>query len=68
MADRENLITDFLNDAGWKNSKRYSLKGDASFRQYHRISKINKNAILMNAPPEKESVQPFIYFTQKPFG
>ena len=64
MADREYLITDFLNNAGWKNAKRYSLKGDASFRQYLRISKKNKNAILMNAPPEKESVQPFIYFTQ----
>ena len=64
MADRENLITDFLNNSGWKNAKRSGLAGAASFRQYQRISLKNKNAILMNAPPEKESIKPFIYFTQ----
>ena len=64
MTDRENLISDFLNNAGWKNAERVNLAGDASFRRYQRISLNNKKAILMNAPPDKENVQSFIYFTE----
>ena len=33
---------------------------DASFRSYFRVSESNRTYILMDAPPKKESIQPFI--------
>src|SRR3989338_10880691 len=35
------------------------LAGDASFRRYYRIRIGNETYVLMDAPPEKESCQPF---------
>jgi len=37
-----------------------SLAGDASFRRYFRIKCNDVNYVLMDAPPEKEDVQPFL--------
>jgi len=37
-----------------------TLAGDASFRRYFRVSHQNKSYVLMDAPPEKESIAPFI--------
>lgn len=37
-----------------------SLLGDASFRRYHRIYKDDVSYLLMDAPPQKESVQLFV--------
>jgi len=36
------------------------LAGDASFRRYFRISHQQKNLVLMDAPPEKEELSPFL--------
>ncbi|WP_326518240.1 aminoglycoside phosphotransferase family protein [Acinetobacter sp. CAAS 2-6] len=36
------------------------LPGDASFRRYARIQLNNKTLMLMDAPPEKEDVRPFV--------
>ena len=36
------------------------LAGDASFRRYFRISTPKKSYVLMDAPPEKEDISPFI--------
>ena len=33
---------------------------DASFRRYFRVFKGNQSYILMDAPPKKESIQPFL--------
>lgn len=38
-----------------------SLAGDASFRRYHRIVLQDKTYLLMDAPPEKESVVEFVH-------
>ena len=36
------------------------IPGDASFRSYHRLIVTNQKYIVMDAPPEKESVKEFI--------
>lgn len=36
------------------------IPGDASFRSYHRLTVGNQHYIVMDAPPEKESVKEFI--------
>ncbi len=36
------------------------LAGDASFRRYFRITTPNNTYVLMDAPPEKEDVSPFV--------
>lgn len=41
------------------------LKSDASFRQYWRINTPDASYVLMDAPPDKESIEPFIKTTQK---
>lgn len=38
----------------------HSLAGDASFRRYFRIGHQGKSFVLMDAPPEKENVVPFL--------
>ncbi len=37
-----------------------SLAGDASFRRYFRLGCSGVNYVLMDAPPDKEDVQPFL--------
>lgn len=37
------------------------LAGDASFRRYFRITTAEETYVLMDAPPEKEDVSPFIH-------
>jgi len=36
------------------------LAGDASFRRYFRVNYADKQYVLMDAPPERENVQPFL--------
>src|SRR5690606_13888303 len=36
------------------------LAGDASFRRYDRIEAGGRRAVLMDAPPPKENVRPFV--------
>jgi N-acetylmuramate 1-kinase len=38
-----------------------SLAGDASFRRYFRLDCSGEQYVLMDAPPEKEDVQPFLH-------
>lgn len=59
--ERESLINAFLSAQGLSTAELEWLPSDASFRRYARIQiKENKSYILMDAPPEKERVQPFI--------
>jgi aminoglycoside/choline kinase family phosphotransferase len=60
MTPRETLITDFLDRAGWAGAQRGTLAGDASFRHYDRLTRGTEHAVLMDAPPPKEDVRPFV--------
>jgi len=57
---RQALITAFLDGAGWGTANRSKLAGDASFRHYDRIELGTNRAVLMDAPPPKEDVRPFV--------
>jgi len=50
----------FLESAGWGSAAVRPLAGDASFRRYFRVEDRGRRAVLMDAPPTKEDVGPFI--------
>lgn len=64
MTDRAQEIDAFLDAAGWSGAERRLLAADASFRCYHRIERDGEQgaekAVLMDAPPEKEDVRPWV--------
>jgi aminoglycoside/choline kinase family phosphotransferase len=60
MVSRESLIVDFIKKNGLANADRHGLSSDASFRRYERIKGENKSLMLMDAPPERENIVPFI--------
>ena len=53
-------IAAFLDAAGWSGAVRRPLAGDASFRRYERLVRGRRRAVLMDAPPEREDVRPFL--------
>ncbi len=60
MTSREELIQAFLKTAGWGEAQRGRLAGDASFRHYDRLNRHGEPAVMMDAPPPKEDVRPFV--------
>ena len=50
----------FLTSAGWGAAAVNPLPGDASFRRYFRITRGEKSAMLMHAPPPNENPVPFL--------
>jgi aminoglycoside/choline kinase family phosphotransferase len=60
VAGREQAVAAFLAAHGWGKAKRQALAGDASFRRYHRLADGGRMAVLMDAPPDKEDVRPFL--------
>lgn len=60
MVERERVIQAFLAQAGWAGAERGRLAGDASFRRYERLHRDKAQAVLMDAPPPKEDVRPFV--------
>ncbi|MFC2970006.1 aminoglycoside phosphotransferase family protein [Acidimangrovimonas pyrenivorans] len=52
MPDRAALSAAFLEAAGWGDAARAFLAGDASARSYDRLTRGDKTAVLMDAPPE----------------
>ncbi len=60
MSERDDQIVRFLASAGWAGAVRRPLAGDASFRHYERLSRSGGSAVLMDAPPPKEDVRPFL--------
>jgi hypothetical protein len=60
MSDRATGITAFLQGAGFGAAQRHPLPGDASFRHYIRLTGGPEPALLMDAPPDRENVRPFI--------
>ena len=57
---RQALIAAFLDRAGWGAARRWRLAGDASFRHYDRVELDGRRAVLMDAPPPREDVRPFV--------
>ncbi len=60
MDKRDSQIATFLASQGWAGVERRTLADDASFRRYERVSHNGRGAVLMDAPPEKENIRPFI--------
>lgn len=60
MSGRAQLAARFLERAGWGGASRRPLAGDASFRHYERLAQAGASAVLMDAPPPKEDVRPFL--------
>ena len=60
MAEREELIQEFLGRYGWGGAERSRLAGDASFRKYDRVEDSRGRVVLMDAPPPQEDVRPFM--------
>ena len=58
--ERAGIVDEFLARAGWGQARREALPGDASFRRYHRLYKCERRALLMDAPPDKEDVRPYV--------
>ncbi len=58
--DRDDLIQNFLESAGWGDAVRSRLAGDASFRRYERLRHGTSRAVLMDAPPPEEDIRPYL--------
>jgi aminoglycoside/choline kinase family phosphotransferase len=61
-------IKALLDTTVFKNADLHPLAGDASFRRYIRVRKSGHTAMLMDAPPEKEDVRPFLAIAQYLYG
>jgi aminoglycoside/choline kinase family phosphotransferase len=59
-AKRAAAMDAFLQASGWGDAEVSFLSGDASFRSYQRVTLKGQQAVLMDAPPEKEPLEPFI--------
>jgi N-acetylmuramate 1-kinase len=60
MSDRAIRIERFLAYAGWGGVPYRLLAADASFRRYHRLENGDRRAVLMDAPPPREDVRPYL--------
>ena len=60
MDDRSRQIETFLDRNGWRGAARTLLAADASFRSYDRLHHGDRRAVLMNAPPPRENIRPFV--------
>lgn len=59
-ADRSADRTQFLQTAGYADARLEWRPGDASFRRYARLTGGPRPAMLMDAPPPKEAIGPFL--------
>lgn len=65
MHERENALKEWLIDTLKQQDFQLApLAGDASFRRYFRLRYNGLTQIVMDAPPEKEDVKPFIHIAQ----
>jgi aminoglycoside/choline kinase family phosphotransferase len=60
LSERAHAIRRFLDGAGWTKAGLEPLAADASFRRYHRVRRNGVTAILMDAPPDREDIVPFV--------
>ncbi|MGE4219872.1 MAG: aminoglycoside phosphotransferase family protein [Alphaproteobacteria bacterium] len=59
-SERRVAIRQFLDRTDWNDAEASLLAGDASFRRYYRLRRGAEQAVLMDAPPPKEDVRPFV--------
>lgn len=65
MHKRENALEDWLlNTIKLKDFSLRPLAGDASFRRYYRLHCADSSMIIMDAPPEKEALESFIFVAE----
>lgn len=57
-------IQHLLGQTPYQGGELHPLAGDASFRRYIRIRKDGRSAMLMDAPPAREDVRPFVQAAQ----
>ena len=55
---------DFVADNGWIDATLVPLPQDASFRHYYRLVDGPRTAMVMDAPPDKEPLAPFVAVTR----
>lgn len=60
MTDRDATIQHFLQVNGQGRALRMPLAGDASARRYERLRNGPEHAVLMDAPPDRLDVAPFV--------
>ncbi|HUZ72189.1 MAG TPA: phosphotransferase [Stellaceae bacterium] len=60
MAERAAQLAALLAAAGWADAVQHPLPGDASFRRYVRLKGEAGSVMLMDAPPPREDVRPFL--------
>jgi N-acetylmuramate 1-kinase len=60
MTDRDAAIGGFLRRHGFADATRLPLAGDASVRRYERLAGGPRPAVLMDAPPDRIPVRPFL--------
>lgn len=60
MNNRELQRSKFLHDHGWGNANSTVLPADLSFRRYFRLRDGARNAMLMDSPPDKENIAPYV--------
>jgi len=60
LTERAARIGAFLTSAGWGGASRRPLESDASFRRYTFLADGARRALLMDAPPDKEDVRPYL--------
>ena len=66
VKERQQMLDSWLRDTlGQAPCSVIPLAGDASFRRYFRVTTEQKTYVLMDAPPEKEPMQPFLTTAQK---
>lgn len=68
MDQRLEQLKVWLNESGITYQTIAPASADASFRRYFRISDAGNTYIIMDAPPEKEDCQPFIYIAKLLLG
>ena len=56
---RRQEIDSFLTSAGWDGAAVEPLAADASFRHYLRVGRGPRTAVLMDAPPDREPIEPY---------
>jgi aminoglycoside/choline kinase family phosphotransferase len=63
MEQRAQMRKEFVMRAGWAKAEVHPLIPDASFRRYFRLVDTDRSVMLMDAPPEHESIKPFLSIT-----
>jgi aminoglycoside/choline kinase family phosphotransferase len=63
--DRASALGRLLDQAGWGDAEHRPLAGDASFRRYIRLVRGQATAMVMDAPPPRENVQPWLTVAER---